>query len=372
MKTNITITVLLALCLQPCKAGSPVRFSAVDSHVPFAEAISEIELIPLQTGKVNMLRTEIYCKNGGCPPPTADYHSQGPELIVTEDSYILVDPGQDRIYRYSLDGKFMNRIGHLEEGKEIMQNAQLREGGLYTYIYPDMMKRYDLDGTITESVKAGDIGDGGWTTDEGMLTWYGYGSGRPGRLGLWNGSDSTTFLPTDAKVIHITLGLPVFTQSGKDVLFIDNPRSTVMRYSKGGISSYVDIDLGEYALSDSYYTHDDAMSSAMEMMSRPFGLVQRYIEDGKNGFAEIFILSPDGKVKEYYGLFRKNRWTWFSPGTTNEHPFVNSFRTIKGKTLYCILNPDILDNMQEEFRAKIATPLESIPDDFIIAKIHLK
>ena len=145
-----------------------------------------------------------------------------------------------------------------------------------------------------------------------------------------------------------------------------------MKYSKGKISGYVDIDLGEYAISDSYYTHDNAMSSAMEMMSKPFGLVQRYDEDGKNGFAEVSIQSPDGNVREYYGIFRKGRWTWFSPGTTNVHPFVNSFRTIKGKTLYCILNPDILDNMQEELRAKIADPLENTPDDFIIAKVYLK
>lgn len=372
MKTNIIILTLLALCMQPCKAGSPVKFSAVDSHLPFAEAISKIELIPLSTDKVNMLRTETYCKHGGCPAPTVEFHSQGPELIVAEDSYILVDPGQDRIYRYSLDGTFMNIIGHIEEGKEIMRNAQLSEEGLHTYMYPDMMKRYDLDGTMTASGKVGDIGDGGWTTDEGMLTLYGYGSGRPGRLGLWNGSDSTTFLPTDAKVIHISLDLPVFTPSGKDVLFIDTPRSNVKKFSKGNISGHIDFDLGEYAISESYYTHENAMNSAMEMMSRPFGLVQRYNEYGKNGFAEVAIQSPDGNVRDYYGIFRKGRWIWFSPGTLNVHPFVNSFRTIKGKTLYCILNPDILENMQEELRDKITNPLKSTPDDFVIAKIYLK
>lgn len=369
MKKNIIITALAVLCIQ---THAQVRFTPVDSHIPFAEMISEIELIPLATDKVNMLRTEIWCKHGNCPIPEGPHHSQGPELIVAEDSYILVDSGQDRIYRYSLEGKFMNMIGRIEEGKEILQNAQLCKDGLHTYIYPDAMRKYDLDGTMTAEDKGSDIGDGGWTVDEGMLTWYGYGSGRPGRLGLWNGSDSTTFLPTEAKIFHISLGIPVFTPKGKDVLFIDNPHSTVMKYSKGRLYRYLDIDLGEYAISDSYYTHDNAMSAAMEMMSRPFGLVQRYYEDGKNGFTEVAIQSPDGKVKEYYGLFRKNKWTWFAPGTTNEHPFVNSFRTIQGKTLYCILNPDILDNMQEELKAKIVNPLESTPDDFIIAKVHLK
>ena len=369
MKKNIIFTALAALCIQ---AQAQIRFTPVDSHLPFVEIISEIELIPLSTDQVNMLRTEIWCKHGSCPVPKETFHSQGPELIIAEDSYILVDSGQDRIYRYSLEGKFMNTIGMVEEGKEILQNAQLCKDGLHTYIYPDVIRRYDLDGTMTASEKGRDIGDGGWSVDEGMLTWYGYGSGRPGRLGLWDGSDSTTFLPTDAKVLHISLDSPVFTPSRKGVLFIDTPHSTVMKYSKRKISVHVDIDLGKYAISDSYYTHDDTMSAAMEMMARPFGLVQRYNEDKKNGFTEVFIQSPGGKVKEYYGLFIEDKWTWFSPGATNEHPFVNSFRTIQGKTLYCILNPDILENMQEELKAKIVNPLKSTPDDFIIAKVHLK
>ena len=47
-------------------------------------------------------------------------------------------------------------------------------------------------------------------------------------------------------------------------------------------------------------------------------------------------------------------------------------KAIKGKTIYAILNPDILDNMQEELKAKITTVLKEKPEDFIIAKIHLK
>ena len=349
-----------------------VRFEAIDSHLPFVEAISEIELIPLSTSEVNMLRTEIYCKHGNCPVPEFTVHSQGPELIVADDSYILADPGQDRIYRYSSDGRYINTIGHIEEGKEIMKNAQLRNGNLYTYIYPDKMRVYDLDGRLTASEGIADIGQGGWSVDEGVLTWYGYGSGRPGRLGLWNGDDSTSFLPTEAKVISMNLGLPQFTQDKDEVYFIDGTHSTVLGYHKGNISSHLDIDLGEYDIPESYYKHDDAFAAYDEMMSKPFGLIERYHKDGRNGFAEIFIQTPEGNVSEYVGIFRGNRWTWFSPGTTNVHPFVNSFRAIEGKTLYCILNPDILENMQEELKSKISDPLETTPNDFIIAKVHLK
>lgn len=144
-----------------------------------------------------------------------------------------------------------------------------------------------------------------------------------------------------------------------------------MKYCDGKISSHQEIDLGTYAINDSYYTHDDWMSAAMEMMSKPFGIVERYVEGGKEIFMEVFVQTPEGGTHDYYGIFNNNRWIWFSPGTTNEHPFVNSFRTIKGKTLYCLLNPDILENMQEELKVKITTPLESIPDDFVIAKVHL-
>ena len=369
MKTNIIIPVLAALCIQ---THAQVRFTPVDSHLPFAEMISGIELIPLDTDEVNMLRTDIWCKHGDCPVPEEPVHSQGPELILAEDSYLLVDPGQDRTYRYSWDGRFLNSIGNIDEGKEKMTNAQLLDDGLYVYAYPGAVRRYRLDGTEVRSEKVEDIGSGGWTVKEGLLTWYGYGSGRPGRLALWNGMDSTTFLPTSAKVLHFDLGLPVFTQNGKAVTFIDGTRSTVMIYRNGKASRHLDIDLGEFAIADSYYEHEDSMEAALEMMSKTFGIVERYVQDRKYGFMEIMIQTPEGKVTDYYGIMRKGEWTWFSPGTINEHPFANSFRTIKGKTLYCILNPDILKNMQDELKAKITTPLETSADDFIIAKVHLK
>ncbi len=369
MKTNIIIPVLTVLCIQ---AHAQVRFSPVDSHLPFAEMISGIELVPLSTDDVNMLRTEIWCKHGYCPVPEEPVHSQGPELILAEDSYLLADPGQDRTYRYSWEGRFLNRIGSIDEEKEMMTNAQLLDGDLYVYTYPGAVRCYSLDGTELGAEKAEDIGIEGWTVKEGLLTWYGYGSGRPGRLALWTGKDSTTFLPTSAKVLNLDLGLPVFTQNGKDVTFIDGTNSTVMKYRDGKISRHLDIDLGDFAIAESYYRHDDAMEAGMELMSKPFGIVERYVQDGKYGFMEIMTQSPEGKVVDYYGIFRKGKWTWFSPGTKNEHPFVNSFRTIKGKTLYCILNPDILKNMQDELKSKIINPIVTSSDDFIIAKVHLK
>lgn len=371
MKTNITILLIAATCFLAIEAKSQVIFEKVDSHVPFTEIISEIELVPLASDTVNMLRSEIWCKHGCCPVPDVPIHSIGPEIIVTEDAFILPDPGQDRIYRYSLDGKFINSIGSTENEDQMMMNAQIYDGRVHVYYSnPYVEKCYDEDGSMISNEKIGDAGFEGWMTKEGRLAWYGYGSGRPGRLGLWKDNDSTSYLPTDAKVLYLDLNVPIFTQSGKDVLFIDGTRSTVMEYRKGKVREHIDIDLGEFEISDSYYTHDDTMEAAMEMMSKPFGLVERYVIDGKYGFAEVTV--QDQKVNEYYGIYRKGKWTWFSPGTPNTHPFVSSFKAIKGKTIYAILNPDILDNMQEELKAKITTVLKEKPEDFIIAKIHLK
>lgn len=371
MKTNIITLLIAASCFMTLEANAQVIFEKVDSHMPFAEMISEIELIPLDTDTVNMLRTEIWCKHGYCPVPEVPIHSTGPEIIVTEDAFILPDHGQDRIYRYSLDGKFINAIGSTENEDQITLNTQLYDGNVHVfYTLPDVAACYRPDGTLIRSEKIEDAGFEGWMTKEGRLSWYGYGSGRPGRLGLWKDKDSTTFLPTNAKVLYLDLNVPVFTQNGKEVLFIDGTRSTVMEYRKGKVREHIDIDLGEFEINDSYYTHDDSMKAAMEMMSKPFGLVERYVLDGKYGFAEVTV--QDNTLNEYYGICVKGKWTWFSPGTPNTHPFVSSFKAIKGKTIYAIINPDILDNMQKELKAKITTVLKETPDDFIIAKIHLK
>lgn len=374
MKTKIIALFIAASCFMTPEANAQISFEKVDSHMPFAEMISGIELIPLASDTVNMLRSEIWCKHGYCPVPEFTVHSIGPEIIVTEDAYILPDPGQDRIYRYSLDGKFINSIGSTENEDQMTLNAQFYNGNIHVfYTHPDISACYKTDGTLISSEKIEDSGFGGWMSKEGRLAWYGYGSGRPGRLGLWNGKDSTTFLPTDAKVLNLDLDVPVFTQNRKNVYFVDGTRSIVLEYRKGTVRQHVDIDLGEFEIAESYFTHDDAMEAAMEMMSKPFGIVERYVRDGKYGFAEVTIQdNANAAVNKYYGICRKDKWIWFSPGTPNTHPFVSSFKAIKDKTIYAILNPDILDNMQEELKEKVTTVLKEKPEDFIIAKIHLK
>ena len=59
MKTNIITLLIAAICFLTLEAKAQVIFEKVDSHIPFAEMISEIELVPLDTDTVNMLRTEI-------------------------------------------------------------------------------------------------------------------------------------------------------------------------------------------------------------------------------------------------------------------------------------------------------------------------
>jgi hypothetical protein len=208
--------------------------------------ISEIELVPLTSDTVNMLRTEIWCKHGYCPVPEFKVHSKGPEIIVTDTGYLLSDPGQDRIYRYSKDGKFINPIGSTESEDQMMMNAQIYDGKVHVYYSnPFVEKCYEENGSMISNENLEDAGFAGWMTKEGRLAWYGYGSGRPGRLGLWKGNDSTVFLPSDAKVLYLDLDVPIFTMNGKNVLFVDGTRSTVMQYRKGqvvcrdnGLSAY--------------------------------------------------------------------------------------------------------------------------------------
>ena len=167
MKTNITILLIAATCFLAIEAKSQVIFEKVDSHVPFTEIISEIELVPLDTDTVNMLRTEIWCKHGFCPVPEVPIHSIGPEIIVTEDAFILPDPGQDRIYRYSLDGKFMNSIGSTENEDQMTLNTQLYDGEIHVfYTLPDVAACYRTDGTLISSEKIEDAGFEGWMTKE--------------------------------------------------------------------------------------------------------------------------------------------------------------------------------------------------------------
>lgn len=130
---------------------------------PLAENISSIELIPLETDSEHLV--------GGVT-----------DLTIARDSYIVMDLINNNIFRYSADGKFLGRIGQKGNGPEEyirINDIQYRDGNLRVFSTPSKLQRFSLDGNMIDSkiFPEMDLGSMSWLTDEGMLTYYGYGAG---------------------------------------------------------------------------------------------------------------------------------------------------------------------------------------------------
>lgn len=130
---------------------------------PLAENISSIELIPLETDSEHLV--------GGVT-----------DLTIAGDSYIVMDLINNNIFRYSADGKFLGRIGQKGNGPEEyirINDIQYRDGNLCVFSTPSKLQRFSLDGNMIDSkiFPEMDLGSMSWLTDEGVLTYYGYGAG---------------------------------------------------------------------------------------------------------------------------------------------------------------------------------------------------
>lgn len=130
---------------------------------PLAENISSIELIPLETDSEHLV--------GGVT-----------DLTIAGDSYIVMDLINNNIFRYSADGKFLGRIGQKGNGPEEhirINDIQYRDGNLCVFSTPSKLQRFSLDGNMIDSkiFPEIDLGSMSWLTDEGVLTYYGYGAG---------------------------------------------------------------------------------------------------------------------------------------------------------------------------------------------------
>ena len=366
----LTAVLLLAItgCTSPREQGA-VPFERPDGPDALADAIERIELIPLQTLPESLV-------------------SSAADLLADGTGWILVERLQDaRILRFSLDGRFLNDIGRQgngpgEYGK--IQNTQLRDNGLTVFAMPDQILQFNMAGkplsqTTREGLRLQSV-----YVPEGILTYRGYGAGRPTRVDLLSEDGDKSFLESDAKLINMMPNGPVFTQVGPVTYFTDSYNPVIYAYQDGAVRPEVSFDFGKYALGERFYQFDDAFAAAEYMMSLPegFAIIQRYLHGGDYRFVEVF-LQQEMDTEACYGICRDGQWDWFSLGELGGSPFAGSLRALDGKRLYCLLDAGLLagpghglDGPLKALRDKIANPevLETVraDDNPVIAELWLK
>jgi hypothetical protein len=348
-----------------------------DDVSALSDAVEKIELIPLETADGVLV---------------GDFS----EIVLLGDSFVLEDRMGNQVVRFDTAGRFLNRIGRAGNGPGEYVGIQYVQADEDVIIFsePDKMMRYSADGTLIEETHVDNLGCQSCVVPEGILTYYGFGTGREERAALLR-KDGTSepFLPTSAKVIYFIPDTPVFCIDGGKVYFTDSYSPSVFVCSKGSVRQEVSFDFGDAAINENFYHFDDAFASAEYMLSASeFAMVRRYLHGKDYQFLEVLVqkgresgLCYEGRAEAElcYGICAGDRWKWFSLGSLEDSAFAGSPRALDGSTLYFLLDPGRLSGGAgalagplAPLRAAISNPeaLDSLkPDDNpVIAKVYLK
>ena len=332
------------------------------------DIVEKIELIPLETNAEALF-------------------GDMSEMLLLGDSYVLWDRMNARMARFDAAGRFLNTIGRAGNGPGEyigIQSVQADDGLVLFSFPPHKMLRYAADGTLVREQDFDDLGGQSCVVPEGILTYYGFGTGHEERAALLSeDGTSEAFLKTSAKVLNMTPDTPIFSFDGDRVYFTDSFTPTIYVYENGSVSPEVCFDFGSAAIGESFFHFEDAMASAEYMMSSvEFAMVRRYLHSKDYQIVEVIIQKREG-VEACYGISNVDGWKWFSLGSPMDSPVPGSLRVLDGSTVYCLLDPaglaggaGVPAGLLAALAARVANPevlAGRAPDDNpVIVKIYLK
>lgn len=365
------IVLLIAGCSQKEEEVVSVNFEATEAD--FESQVASIELLPLQRD----------------PQLRMGY---APSLYAFGDDWLLLerDPMAEpdfrtcKLYRYDNEGRFLNAIGRkgdrLDELFRI-DNLQFRDGNVIVFsLEPagdgEKAITYDATGHVLSAQHFEFAGGQSLLMEDGILTYYGHGDrrGREGRLMRYfpEGLMRQAFLTERTAPINVKSRADVLYPTKKGVVVIDTFSDTLWRYNAGKLQPYLVMDLGEHVMGDEFFAIEDMREGAQYFRSRPFAMVNRYLESGTTRLVELSVQTADRKHICLYGYDGGRSWRWFRAAV----PFEGAIQLLDGPQAICLLEPAQLSLMSDSLRSRITNPevLSGIApeDNYVIARISFK
>ncbi len=356
---------LLAIVVVGCSrsnedAGGKIPVDFTNSVSPLAKIVNSIEFVPLENDGEHLLGTTV-------------------DLMVMDDSYIVTDYLNGNIFRYSLDGHFVNNIGRRGNGPEEyvhINDVQYRDSVVYVFSVPSKIQRFALDGIMIDSevMDEMELGAMSWVTNDGILSYYGYGTGRKGRFSLFSENSSEDFYPSEEKVLNYTPSGQIFSESHDSVFVVDSYSDIIKVYSGGTMTDGPCFNFGKYSIPKSFYEYDDSFMAMDSLLGSEFAMINRYVCDGDRRFVSL-TLQKQGEPYTYCGLYLNGQWSWFYAGKVGTDAMSNACQSLKGGVLYCLFDPSLMSTFPASLK-KLVTNSEVLDDldsddNCIIAKMTL-
>ena len=355
---------LLAGCRDGAQDGqTAIRMDVERTGKPFVDAVLSVEMIPLEADDAHLLGSRI----GFC---------------LLDDSYLLFDRQNIKIFRYSLDGRFLNEVGRRGNGPGeylSLRSVQVLDGRIHVFSLPDTEQVYSPEGALLEQKTGVPVSFGAFRLETGLLTYYGYSGQKPHRVVFTEdgtGSESG-FLDVDAKLLSLDLGNDPFgALPGGGVSILDSYSPVVYQYADNEVRPYLVFDFGKYAIKPAFYEADDAFKSAEYLMASDYAVIVRFMEGSRHRLVQVSLSDQStGQGECRYGMDDGKKWVWFSLsdyGLDDPAPF----HCFDGDILYGVFTAGDLLSMKGALKGKIADAniLDSLDDTdtYVLAKIHLR
>lgn len=340
-----------------------VEFVDERSYTPFADAITSVELIPIETDDQHLLGDNVY-------------------LYLSPNGFLLADKQNAKLNRYSIDGKFLNTVGRRGNGPgeyRGISDIQVLGDQIHVYDDPERELVFSLDGELLENNKQ-DLGFHSFRTSSGILSYYGYGAKKGYRVIYQREKDGKEFgfLESDSKLLALTLDNDVFAPSADGgVVFVDSYSPTIYKFYNEEVTPYLSFNLGRYSIKESFFTAGDAFLAAEELFASNYGIIIGYSESNEYKIVQLMLKDQSkDRSRLEYGLYNGKKWLWFSFSDLVEESMTGSLCFLCDGILYGLFTIEELNCMKDLFRQKIINnELNSIAEDddgYVLAKIRIK
>ncbi len=346
--------------------NSRIKVEFKNSIDTFTNLIESVEYVALETDSINVV-------------------GYNPLLYVGDDSYYIVDNVMARnIFRYDLDGKFLNRIGNRGRGPGEylgITGFQLLKDTVIVFSWDDdKVIKYTPSGEFIEERLLPRIGENSYYLSDGYLTYFGFGWASPdGRL-LYIGKDTTIsreYLVEEKNMKRLPGTYPdVFSSYQNTVFITDTEEPHLLKYENGELGVQYLFDFGKYSLPKDFYNYDNPIEAFEYSQQYDHANIFKFLKTSKCEMIGLFI-HRKGKLSTcVYGLNYNNIWHWSDVGDFTAAPLAGGLKDAKEESLYFLVFPHLVEKLKEQLNRYAVNPdvLEGVTDEsnYVIVKINLK
>lgn len=340
-----------------------IKMDIAHSENSFIEAVSSIEMIPIETDDIHILGSNV----GFC---------------LLSDGFLLYDRRNMKVYRYSLDGHFLNEVGRRGNGPGeylSLRSIQVIEDVIHIFSNPSTELLYSLDGVFIEEKKNVPIGFGAFRTETGLLTYYGYSGQKKFKVVFFEegtGQESY-YLALDSKLLTIDLENDIFgALPGGGISIIDSYSPIVYQYKEKEVRPYLAFDFGKYSIKQAFFETGDPFKSAEMLMASDYAVIGRYMEGTRHQLVQVNLFDQQkGQGECRFGLNDGNKWVWFATSDYGLDDF-SPFCCFSGDVLFGLFTAKNYMKLDEAINGGVMSLEASLkvddPDNYVLAKIHLR